>query len=299
MQTSTPDRVVWTILRLLGWTTEYFTSHGVASPRTDAEILLAHTLGLRRIDLYVRHEQPLSKPELGRFRKMVQRRAVREPVAYITGRKEFWSLNLTVSPAVLIPRPETECLVEAALDRLAALGDRSAPRRILDLGTGSGAVALALAAQRPIDLIFASDSSKAALVAAEKNALENGLAGRVQFFCAHWMNALHSPMCNFDLILSNPPYIPSGQIEQLQPEITRYEPRSALDGGPDGLGCIGHIIDNAPRFLRPGGWVLSEIGHDQGRDLKRIVEADRRYDAPAVTQDYGGHDRVLAIKLKK
>ncbi|MGD8958732.1 MAG: peptide chain release factor N(5)-glutamine methyltransferase [Desulfobacteraceae bacterium] len=285
----------WTILKLLVWTTSYFKSHGIESPRADAEILLAHTLGSQRITLYAHHDQPLNPDELQGFKNFIKRRAAREPVAYIVGQKGFWSLDLTVTPDVLIPRPETECLVERALEFLprdAAAG----ALRVLELGTGSGAIVLALAKERPAHRFYALDRSAAALAVARRNARRAGLQDRVHFWAANWGDALRPGRALFDLIVSNPPYVPAVDIAGLQPEIGRFEPRQALDGGPDGLRELGRIIRQVPSFLKPGGRLLLEIGCDQAQALRALAADCGFYREAAVFQDYSGRDRVFLLK---
>jgi release factor glutamine methyltransferase len=278
----------WTILSVLTWTADYFKSHRVESPRTSAEILLSETLRCDRIDLYVRFDQPLQKAELARFKGLIKRRIQGEPVAYITGKRGFWTLDLAVSPSVLIPRPETECLVEAALALLPdnVSGDA---RRVLDLGAGSGAIVLALAAERPQHRFFASDRSPDAMHQAKKNAG----AARVDFFCSDWLDALHPSAPPFHLIVSNPPYIPSADIAGLQVEVRKHEPRLALDGGRDGLSAIRRIIHGATDRLVPGGHLLLEIGSDQGPAAERIIRETGGYAPPSVKKDCAERDRVL------
>lgn len=286
----------WTILKLLSWTTSYFQRHHIEQARTDAEILLAHLLGLRRIDLYVQHEKPLTPGELVRFRSMVTRRITREPVAYILGAKEFWSMDLEVGPGVLIPRPETECLVEAAL---AILDDEHFPQRILELGTGTGAISLALAKERKQHRFFSSDRSVRAVSLARKNAKHHQLDHLIRFFAGDWFAPLSSAGV-FDLIVSNPPYIPSRDLDTLSPEIRKHEPLAALDGGRNhGLGCLAHIVQGAPGYLRPGGWVLLEIGHDQGAEVLDIADAVGCYENETVKQDYSGFDRIVQLRKKR
>lgn len=290
-----PREANWTILKLLAWTTSFFKSHGIESPRADAEILLAHTLGSERIALYAHYDQPLNPTELARFKALIKRRAAREPVAYIVGQKGFWSLELSVAPAVLIPRPETECLVEKALEFLPK-NPVARPLRVLELGTGSGAIILALAKERPVHRFFALDRSIAALALARRNAQLNGLGERVFWWVADWFEALRPTASPFDLIVSNPPYIPTADIVGLQPEIHSFEPRQALDGGADGLQCLRRIIRQAPPFLVPGGLMLLEIGHDQAAALKDLAAVCGRYCEPNVFQDYGGKDRLLQLR---
>ena len=292
----------WTILSILKWTTSYFTSHNIENPRASAEVLLAHVLGVKRIDLYIRYDQPLIPDELSRFKTVIRRRMRREPVAYIMGEKEFWSIPMAVTPDVLIPRPETECLVETALALLSPSGGKTewpgpAPR-ILDLGTGSGALALALASELKTAVLMASDRSEKAIGVARQNARRLGLDRRVHLFCGDWFACMHAPAWRFDMILSNPPYIPTAEIDRLQEEVSGYEPRGALDGGIDGLAAIRIIIDRAPDYLRPGGHLLLEIGHDQKAGVEKIVALSNHYAQLDVIRDYGGHDRVAKILRK-
>ncbi len=284
----------WTILKLLQWTSSYFESQHVESPRASAEILLAHGLNLRRIDLYLRYDQPLSAAELTHYKALIKKRLNREPVAYITGAAEFWSLPLSVTRDVLIPRPETECLVEAVQKFLAA-ETAPAPRRILELGTGSGAIVLALASLFPQHRYYASDREPRAVEVARRNARRHAFDGRICFFAGDWLDPV-KPAAGFDVIVSNPPYIRSDLIDRLQPEIARYEPRRALDGGRDGFKCIDRIVGAAHRFLKKGGRLYLEIGHDQRAELLQRLTVDGRYRAVRFSRDYSGHDRVVEIE---
>lgn len=283
----------WTILKLIQWTTTYFTSHEVENPRVTAEILLAHCLGISRVDLYIRFDQPLSAHELSVFKELIKRRARKEPVAYITGSKEFWSIDLKVTPDVLIPRPDTECLIEAALDCLSSTPDPTQRKSILEPGTGSGAVILALASERPEHAFFASDLSVKALVTAQTNARQCHLDKTVHFFAGDWLAPLDHQTQRFDVIISNPPYIPTDMINNLQPEIREYEPRLALDGSTDGLFALRHLIDSAHELLVPGGSLLLEIGHDQKDRIEQIAANSGHYAGIAFKKDYGGHFRVV------
>ena len=283
----------WNILKLLQWTTAYFTSRSIENPRAGAEILLASVLQLERVDLYVRYDQPLSAEELSRFKELIRRRCAGEPVAYIVGRREFWSMDFTVTPDVLIPRPETECLVEAVLHRL----EGAAPgRRIIDLGTGCGAVALALAARMPQHLFWASDVSAAALAVARQNARAHRLSENVRFFCGSWLEPVQDRSARFDMIVSNPPYVRRSAIENLQVEIRQYEPLSALDGGEDGLRCLKAIVASAAGCLKAGGHLLLEIGFDQKEALSAVVHRTGAYHDVTFLKDYGGRDRVAALQ---
>jgi len=287
----------WTIIKLVQWATTYFDTHEIDSPRTTAEILLSHVLNIRRIDLYLRYDQPLTSDELERFKALIKRRMSREPVAYILGRKEFWSMDLHVTKDVLIPRPETECLVEKSLEIL-ALDANVKSKLILELGTGCGAVILALASENPRHSYWATDISVNATRIARQNALQNDLNAKIQFITGDWFAPLGSKTSVFDLIVSNPPYIKSGDLAQLQPEIHAYEPLPALDGAADGLGCLRHIIHSAYRFLKPGGALVLEFGHDQKAPLKQMIAECGEYERVSFYQDYSGYDRVLQMNKK-
>lgn len=290
-----PRESDWNILKLLRWTTSYFQSHAIESSRAAAEILLAHVLKINRVDLYVQFDRPLNQSELGAYKSLIKRRLNREPVAYILGTKEFWSLDLTVSPDVLIPRPETECLVEWALERIPRLQSEN-PQRVLELGTGSGAIVLALASERPGHNFIATDISVAALELARRNAADCQLAGDVSFVCGDWMSPFRTDPDKFDLIVSNPPYIPAKVIEGLQAEITDYEPRLALDGDTDGLACIRQIIQTANAHLVTGGGLMLEIGADQRGSFARLAAETGQYTDISFRKDYSGKNRVALLE---
>lgn len=287
----------WTILRLLNWAASYFKSHDIDNPRSTAEILLSHALQLQRIDLYLQHDRPLNRDELSAFKRLAQRRRNREPVAYIVGNKEFWSLPLAVTRDVLIPRPDTECLVETALGILdqEPLGSSL---RVLDLGTGSGAVILSIASQCHGPVYFASDISEKATLLAKANAAENGL-NHIHFFTGDWLVPLRMSARPFDLIVSNPPYIPSGEIPNLQAEIYRYEPRLALDAGADGLSCMRYLVQNVWPYLKPSGHLIMEIGYNQKEAVMEMAGIDGHYEAISFRKDYGGNDRVICMRRCK
>jgi release factor glutamine methyltransferase len=285
---------VWTILKLLNWAASYFASHEIEQSRATAEVLLAHTLGLNRIDLYVRYDQPLNLDELTRFKTYIKRRVNAEPVAYITGEREFWSMPFTVTPDVLIPRPDTECLVEATLKLLPETGEIP-PKRVLELGTGSGAIAVALASERQSIQIFALDRSVPAIHIAEQNAGRLGLANKICFFCSDWFLSIRSGV-SFDMIVSNPPYIRRDEIFRLQPEIARYEPHAALDGGLHGLDALEEIVCRSKAHLVPKGYLLLEIGYDQKASLVEIVRKAGGYEPAVFFKDYSGLDRVVQLR---
>jgi len=288
----------WTILKVLSWTTAYFKSHNIESPRACAEILLAHALNIERIELYLYYDKPLSDVELAEFKKLIKRRKEFEPVAYIVGCKEFWSIKLSVSKDVLIPRPETEILVETALRQIKKKENKTdIPIRIIELGTGSGAITAALASSALRHDYFASDKSEQALAVAKKNTLSLKL--RISFFMADWFTSLsRKEEHKFDIIISNPPYISTGEIENLQPEISLYEPKRALDGGKDGLEHIRNIINNAWHHLKENGFLLLEIGFDQKEKVSKLVNNTKQYRNIEFLKDYGGHDRVVSMTKK-
>lgn len=281
---SAPDDT-WTLRRVLSWTTDFFQSKGLDSPRLDAELLIAHAQGVDRIRLYMDLDKPLLPDELTAIRARVQRRARFEPVAYILGHRGFWSLDLQVDPRVLVPRPDTERLVELALARLKGV---EAPV-VVDVGTGSGCVALAIGKDRPDATIHAIDRSTDALDVASANAAANDVSN-VTFH----VGDLLAPMAalgRVDMVVSNPPYIPSADIERLMPDVRQYEPRGALDGGPDGLDLVRRLIVDAAPLLGPGGALLMEIGFDQGTAVADLCRA--HFSEVTVHPDYAGHDRVV------
>jgi len=287
----------WTIIKILQWTTSYFRLNVIDSPRSTAEILLAHTLGLKRIDLYLRYDQPLVRSELDCFRALIKRRINREPVAYIVGLKEFWNMELTVTREVLIPRPETECLVEEALSILSKESFYS-PKRVLEVGTGSGAIILAIASEKPEHNYFASDISVKAAFVAFKNATKQRLEKKICFFCGNWFLPLTEKDKLFDMVLSNPPYIRKEDINNLQPEISRFEPLAALDGGEDGFCQIRNIISSVHRFLNSKGYLIIEIGHDQKETVYQIAEETGSYQNIYFRKDYSGFDRIICMQKR-
>lgn len=282
---------VWTPLRLLEWTTRRFADASVDSPRLAAQILLAHALGIDRVQLYVQYDKPLGPEELGRYRDLVRRRLAGEPVAYLTGRQEFWSLPLAVDARVLVPRRDTETLVELVLDRV----DRSAALAIADIGTGAGPVALALARELPAASLVATDASAEALAVARENAARLGLADRIDLRAGDLLAALGDGE-RFDVIASNPPYVASGEIDRLAPEVRR-EPRGALDGGGDGLDHLRRLVAGAAGHLvSPGGLLALEHGFDQGPAVRALIDATGQFTAAETRADLGGQPRVTSAR---
>ncbi|MCG6917083.1 MAG: peptide chain release factor N(5)-glutamine methyltransferase [Deltaproteobacteria bacterium] len=285
----------WTILKLLHWTTDYFKKNKVAEPRASAEVLLAHLLSRDRLFLYLNYDRPMEAEELATFRTFVRRRLAGEPNQYITGTQEFWSLPFRVNPDVLIPRPETEVLLETVLE---FLGSPETEIRLLDLGTGSGAIAVSLAREFDLIKIVATDSSKAAVKLAQENALLNQVDSKIHFVCADMFSAFSSVSWKFAVVATNPPYVSQAEFSELPREIRDYEPRYALDGGPDGLAAIKHIIREAPAVLSQGGALIMEIGAHQGESVSGLVKASQHYESYRIIKDYSGLDRVL-FALKK
>jgi release factor glutamine methyltransferase len=259
---------------------------GLESPRAEARLLLAHALGRTRDDTLWGIVK-LTPEQAARFEAMVSRRAAREPSAYITGRKEFWSLDFAVGPGVLVPRPETETLIEEALR---VVPDRAAPLKIADLGVGSGALLIAALSEFPKATGIGFESSDQAFPWARKNAVLL-MPDRAEIRLADWTEA-EGP---FDLVFSNPPYIPSAQIEGLDPEVSRFEPRAALDGGPDGLEAIHALAKLLPRVVKPGGYALLEIGFGQGLAME-LVFAGSGMEIRRITPDLAGIERALVLE---
>jgi len=262
--------------------------HGAATPRLDAEVLLAHVLATDRVGVYLRFDQPLGTAEVDAYRSLVRRRAAREPVAYLTGRREFWSRELAVTPDVLVPRPETELLIERALAAV-PVGDR--PVRILDLGTGSGALAVTLASERPAASVVALDVSTGAAAIARRNAQSAGVGDRVLVAVGDWAAPL-APAARFDLIVSNPPYVPTAALDDLAPEVRR-EPAIALDGGADGLAAYRCLVPAAAVLLAPAACLLVEVGAGQAPAVAALF-AQCGLAGVVCYADLAGVDRVVA-----
>ncbi len=274
----------WTVLRILEWTSDYFRQQGIESSRLDAELLLAETLDLDRVGLYLHYDRPLDRNELTAYRALVKRRAGREPVAYILGRVEFWSLPFRVTPDVLIPRPDTEVLIEEALQHI------EGECRILDIGLGSGAIAIALAHEKKDAAVAGIDISPQAVAIAGENARRNGVADRVDFSLGNLEDFSGGP---YDLIVSNPPYIPHADLQNLMPDVRDYEPAAALDGGTDGFEAYRAILGQAPGELAKGGRLLVEVGLGQADAVRQLFAAAGLADI-RIRNDYGGIPRVVS-----
>ncbi|MCP3944197.1 MAG: peptide chain release factor N(5)-glutamine methyltransferase [Desulfobacteraceae bacterium] len=285
-----------TIIESISWAESYLKDHGIDSPRLTAEIFLCFSLGLERLDLYLQHDRPLEKNEFARFKVLVKRRIEREPVAYITGEKGFFESDFQVQKGVLIPRPDTEVLVETAIDLLGALEDQSRAKNVLELGVGSGAIVVSLAKACPGHVYFGCDLSRIALETAIENA-SNLSQTPIRFFQGSWFDAV-GPGESFDMILSNPPYIPTKDIEKLALEIKNHEPSLALDGGVGGLDSIANILDNARGRLVPGGRLLIEMGFDQRDAVLSLIRTFPEYETIEFIRDLAGHVRLVSIKKR-
>ncbi|MEZ4367342.1 MAG: peptide chain release factor N(5)-glutamine methyltransferase [Kofleriaceae bacterium] len=275
----------WTTLGVLDWTTKRFTDAGLDSPRLDAQVLLAHVLACTKVQLYTQFDKPLGEAELARYRELIRRRLAGEPIAYLVGEQEFWSLPLWVDPAVLVPRRDTETLIEVVLS---ALPDRAAPRRVLDLCTGSGAIAVTLARELAGATVVATDVSAPAAALARRNVERHGLAARIDVREGDLWAALPADEPAFDVVVSNPPYVATGVIATLAPEVRR-EPVLALDGGVDGLDLVRRLVDGLPARLAPGGLVAIEHGFDQADAVRTLLAP---FGEAKTKADLGGQPRV-------
>jgi release factor glutamine methyltransferase len=296
----------WTVTRLLDWTAQYLAQKGAEFPRLDAEVLLAHCLGWNRIDLYARYDQEPSEDVRKQYKVLIGQRLEGCPVAYLVGRKEFFGLTLEVSPAVLIPRPESEYVVMECL-RLAK--DMSEPR-VLDIGTGSGNLAVAVAHQHKGAQVTAIDISPEALAVARRNAERHKVADRIRFLLGDLFAPLnantsstnhHSPLTThqqFDFILSNPPYIAHEDMNKLPIGVRQYEPHQALDGGPGGFAVFDQLIADAPKFLKKGGYLIVEIGSPQEKPARERLTAHGAYELGETIRDGSGHPRVLCARKR-
>lgn len=278
------------LVDVLTRTEAWFRQRGIDSPRLDAELLLCHVLGMQRLQLYLVHDRPMSPAELEALRPLVKRRADREPLAWLVGSKGFHALDLAVGPGVLVPRPDTEALVEAALEWIPADAD---PVYVADIGSGSGAIGLAVAHARPGARVYAVDRSPEALACTRRNVAALSLGDRVAVLDGDLLAPIPASR-PIDWVLSNPPYIPTGDIATLQPEVSRHEPRLALDGGPDGLDVYRRLLPVAAKRARKG--VLVEVGHDQASRVLGLFRREGLVDL-RTWDDLGGITRVVGGRV--
>jgi release factor glutamine methyltransferase len=288
-----------TVFEILNWSAHYLKDHRVENPRLNAELLLARSLSLSREGLYVHLQNLIRKEEKETFEGLIKRRISGEPLQYILGHQEFWSIDFHVDSRVLIPRPETELLVEQTLLILSE-NPFKRPPFLLEIGTGSGAVAIALAKEVKDIFLVASDISRDALKLAKENAASSGLLHQIKFVNGNLFDPfrLLREREPFDLILSNPPYIPFLKIEGLDKEVRDYEPIIALDGGEDGLTFYRNIISQAPLYLRKGGWLLLEIGQAQGGKVSEFIDKGRVFSRAELIRDLAGLERVVKAQKK-
>ena len=286
----------WCIKALLKTATDYLAEKGIENARLNAEVLLAYQLHTKRISLYLNFDQPLTEKEVSGYRDLIRRRLKREPLQYITGIQEFWSLTFSVNPHVLIPRPETEILVDQAVSLAGTL--KEAPLRVLDLGTGSGVISVSMAKAVPEALLFATDLSEGALRVARENATKHGVLDRIQFLQGDLFELFSVQKPVFHLIASNPPYVCTHEFQDLSPEVALHEPRLALDGGKDGMHFLEKIICQAPQFLRPGGWLLLEMSPYQVEKAIFVMAQTGVYQNETKIEDYSHRQRVVMAQLK-
>jgi len=291
-QPSAPQ--AWTVLAILQRTTDFFRSRDIESPRLAAELLLSKVLDCERIQLYASYDRPLEPAEVDAYRELVRKRSQRCPVHYLLGEREFFSRSFLVSPDVLIPRPETELVVEMALS-IARSGDGGSPAlTFADIGTGSGNIAVTIACELAEAQVHASDISAAALSVAEANADRHAVRERVDFHCGDLFSALpEDSRRQFGFVLSNPPYVPEAEIDKLMPEVRDHEPRTALAVAGDGLDFFRRLVDEAPQWLCPRGHLLLELGIGQAKAVRALVEASPALYLNDVLEDYAGIERVL------
>lgn len=296
---ATPSRTIWTIGALLQWTTDFFNRKQIDEPRLSAELLLAHALGCSRMQLYTQYERVPEDAQLAPFREMVKQRAEHVPVAYLIGKAWFYSLEFVVSREVLIPRPDTETLVEQVITRVRQTPGWEPPA-IVDLCTGSGCIAIALAKHLKTATIVAVDISAGALAVARKNAELHGVADRIEFLEGDLWSPVRElqPPRRFHVLVSNPPYIPTGEIADLMPSVRDHEPRLALDGGADGLDIHRRILEGVGEFVHAGGVLATEIAYNEGESAKALYESAAEVEGVRVVRDAAGQPRCVMATRK-
>ena len=287
----------WTIQKLLNWTSEYLTNKGVDSPRLSAELLLSHALGLKRIELYTQFDQQVPQQQLDKLHDLVKRAGLHEPVAYLTGKTEFYSLELDITADCMIPRSETELLVQRAIEFLRT---RTGIQYICDLCTGSGCITVAIAKNFPDARVIATDISAAALEVAARNVEKHRLTEHVRLLCGDLFEPIIQQLdvSQFDLIVCNPPYVSTTEYEKLEKNVKDYEPVSALLAGTDGMDVYRRIINKVDKFLKPGAVLMLEIGYAQGPAVKELLEQTGAFAKITIEKDYHNNDRItIASKV--
>jgi release factor glutamine methyltransferase len=287
---------MWSVVDLLEWTTGYFQQHGIPNPRLDAEVLLGHLLKKSRLQLYLHFEMPVFQEHLTPFRELIKKRIAHTPVSYLTNRKEFMSLDFYVDERVLIPRPETEQLVETILT-----AETENCQRLLELGTGSGVIATSLAVQHAEWEIVATDISEPALAVARKNAEIHACTAQIKFLSGDLFEPVAAICANgdaqFDWIVCNPPYIKNTERDTLSPDVRDHEPEIALFAGDDGLDVIRRLIAEAPKYLAPTGKLILEIGATQANTIQTLLEAESAYATYELFKDYAGKERIVLASV--
>jgi release factor glutamine methyltransferase len=288
----------WTIGRLLTWTTGHFKEHGADSPRLDAEVLLAHVLACERIMLYTRFDEEPSEAVRAAYRELVKQRAAGKPVAYLVGRREFYSRSFVVTPDVLIPRPETEFLLVGLLDVAKTDSPAGDALRIADVGTGSGILAVSAALKLPTARVTAIDISPAALAVAKQNATAHGIAERIDFVESDLFAKIPSER-RYDFVVSNPPYITTAEMAELDRDVRDFEPHSALEAGPRGTEVIERLVPQAAERLASGGQLLMEISPQLHDAVQTILTQDGRFERLPTIDDHSRRPRVVCAKRKQ
>jgi release factor glutamine methyltransferase len=285
----------WTIQKLLNWVTEYVAAKGIESPRLSAELLLSHVLGLKRIELYTHFDEPVAGEQLATLRDLVKRAGQDEPVAYLTGKTEFYSLELAITRDCMIPRPETELLVQRAIEFLRT---RFGNQVVCDLCTGSGCIAVAIAKNFADARVFATDISDKALAVAEANVEKYQLKERITLLCGDLFEPLIRQLDadRFDLIVCNPPYVSSAEYEKLDKNVKDYEPRLALHAGEDGLDIYRRLAEKVDQFLKPNAALMLEIGYAQGPAVQSLLEQTGTFAEIKIEKDLHNNDRIVTAR---
>jgi len=285
----------WTIQKLLAWVTEYLTAKRIEAPRLSAELLLSHVLGLKRIELYTQFDKAVAPEQRDLLRELVRRAGQNEPVAYLTGKTEFYSLDLEITRDCMIPRPETELLVQRAVEFLRM---RDGVQFVCDLCTGSGCIAVAIAKNFSAARIIATDISDTALAIASRNVEKHQLTDRVTLLCGDLFEPLLRPLdvAGFDLIVCNPPYVSTAEYDNLDKNVKDYEPRLALHAGTDGLDVYRRIVEKIDQFLKPGAGLMLEIGYAQGPAVKGLLDETGAFADIKVEKDYHDNDRIVTAR---
>ncbi|MFC1781300.1 peptide chain release factor N(5)-glutamine methyltransferase [Planctomycetota bacterium] len=282
----------WTIQKLLNWVSQYLTDKGIESARLSAELLLSSVLGLKRLELYTQYNQPVTKPELDKLHNLVKRAALHEPIAYLVGKTEFYSLGLNVTPGCLIPRPETELLVQRAIEFLRKRHDT---QFVCDLCTGCGCIAVAIVKNFSKARIIATDICDSALAVAAQNAKRYKLQDRITLLAGDLFEPIIPQLDveKFDLVVSNPPYVSTAEYEKLDKNVKDYEPKLALFAGQDGLDIYRRIIEKADVFLKPQAALMLEIGYAQGPAVRELLEKTQSYNDITIEKDFHDNDRIV------